>query len=339
MAQSTALASVELPRAPLAKVEELRSTLARLSESVNLVVPVVQQDYIPPMHRVSLRAVVVQPGDCYADSKWCKEGEQALGKTGLLKILQAAGGSVSWSRRMDDRSDPYYCEWAVMVRYRQLDGQWIEVQGSKELDLRDGSPEAKGQSDRQLQQSRRHIQPMAETKALLRAIRAALALRQKYTQRELQRPFVVPALVPDLPMDDPRVRDQYVGAMLGAQAALYGPVAPAPVEPFPRAVGPGIDEPIPIEGEALEVVGDDLDPWDQAEASVPPCLLPVPSADVEACQNETRKSYLIRLNAYASQLPVDQLEMLAAGVDPMQAPLGELVELGRKLAAAVKGGR
>lgn len=335
---STALATVDLPRAPLARVEELQTTLARLQGACNLVVPVIQQDYIPPMHRVSLRAVVVQPGDCYADSKWCRDGEQALGKTGLLKILQAAGGSVSWSRRMDDRSDPYYCEWAVMIRYRQLDGQWIEVQGSKELDLRDGSPEAMGQNGRQLAQSRRHIQPMAETKALLRAIRAALALRQKYTREELARPFVVPALVPDLPMDDPRVREQVVASMLGAQAALYGPVAPAPVEPLPAL--PIREVVASDEPELAEVEGvPELDPWDEVVTAAPPCLLPVDEEAISSCRDETRRAYLVRLNSYARHLATVELERLAAGIDPLQAPLPQLVELGRALAAAAKAGR
>ena len=71
----TALAQVAqaLPAAPVGEVSQLRAALARVEQQANLVTPIVSPDFIPPMHRVSLRAVGITAGrdtDTYKDRQF-----------------------------------------------------------------------------------------------------------------------------------------------------------------------------------------------------------------------------------------------------------------------------
>ena len=73
-------------------------------------------------------------------------------------------------------------------------------------------------------------------KALLRAIRAALSIQQKYTVAELKKPFIVPALVPHLDTSDPMVKELVTRKALGMELypnarAPHAGENPRPVEP------------------------------------------------------------------------------------------------------------
>jgi len=212
---------------PLVRIDDLRNSIAALRSRANLITPCVQLDHVPAMHGVSLRHVSIDPspeaGEVYQDKQFCRADERALTKIGLLKLWQAAGGSVTDSRRMDDRADRFYCEWRVAVRLQQLDGRTVEIPGSKTIDFRPGSPQIAGWTAKRLAQARQVIEALAESKALLRAIRAALAVKQKYTTAELEKPFVVPALVPVLDTDDPEIRRMVAAQILGVTTQLYGP--------------------------------------------------------------------------------------------------------------------
>lgn len=76
-----------------------------------------------------------------------------------------------------------------------------------------------------LADKRRHMQSLAETKALYRALRLILQLKQKYTVKELERPFVVPKLVPALDPADPVQKQALIEMAMGGLSAvgrLYG---------------------------------------------------------------------------------------------------------------------
>jgi hypothetical protein len=193
-----------------------------------------------------------------------------LGKVALDKIAQAAG--VSWdprgSGRTDDGSDPHYCAWLAVGAVRHFDGSEVRLMGSKEMDLRDGSPQCEAIIERcikkasrpyegpapkpeeaerighekarnQIREMRLHILGHAETKARLRAIRA-LGIRSSYKLAELQKPFVVAKLIWTGQSEDPQLRRDFAHmtatAMLGGARALYGEPAPAPALPGPRGV-------------------------------------------------------------------------------------------------------
>jgi len=216
-----------LPEAPIAKIANLREAYDQVAAHANLITPVQHVDYIPQMHRVSLRAVVIDPAgaDVYKP-KFCEAYERAPGKTMILKLLQAAGGTVVESHRTDDGREQYVCDWQVRISVPQLDGTRVEYIGSKRVDYRDGSAQVASFTSNQLASARQFLHEMAETKALLRAVRGALALRQKYTLTELAKPFVVPALVPDPDMSDPEVRKMVAAQSLGIADKIYGPGTP-----------------------------------------------------------------------------------------------------------------
>lgn len=275
--KSTALAKLDMPSAPIKSIEALHEAYRQATAQANLITPVQHFDYIPEMHRISMRAVVIDPGgrDVYKPS-FCGPEERAPGKTMILKLLQAAGGSVVHSRRVDDGHTQYLATFQARIRVPQLDGSLMEFEATKTVDLRDGSPQAANMSAAQLKQARQFVAENAETKALLRSVRGGLALPQKYTVAELSRPFVVPALVADVDTSDPEIRRMVAAKALGITAQIYGQVEPRAALPPASAVitlDPGDNRPGPkVEEPPDDLTGDDAEMFGAPEpvASDPP---------------------------------------------------------------------
>ena len=263
---STALtkqADEALPGAPVSTALQVRETIEKLRGQFNVLTPAVVIDHIPAMHRVSFGVVPFGPDDVYGDPKGFKppflnDNERAPNKVGLLKLLAAAGGKVISSVRLDDRKDPLVCEFQVTIDIVQLDGNIARSIATKRLDFSDGSAQISAMKDKQLVQQRQMIAELAESKAMNRAIRAALQLKQKYTVQELARPFVIPKLVVDLDMSDPLIRQMAAAKALGIEAQLYGPplaggfptALPAPAESLVRMIAPAPDDddaPAPVQ--------------------------------------------------------------------------------------------
>lgn len=331
-------ALVKLPDRAVGSVSEYDTCVSTMRERANFITPALRLDHIPPMHRVSLRAVAISPdpqrGDVYADRKFCQENERSLTKVGLLKIWQAAGGSVVESRRIDDQSDPLRVEWSCRVRVQQLDSRIVEFHATKEVDLRPGSPQAKAMKENQLAQQQQNIAALAESKALLRAVRGALALRQKYTIDELSRPFVVPALVPDLDTSDPEIRRMVAAKALGIENALFGA--------GPRALPP------PPDVTTVEAPADPEpdDSWmADPDATEPEPPLPMNADVLASIDDAKRRGYLERMSRLATTLlerDASAGRAAIAGIvgatDLLTVTLGDLSVIGHQLASAVQGG-
>ena len=245
-APSKALVKVaEIPMHPLARVEELRAAFEGLRDRFNILSPVAQVDHLMPMHQVSLRAVLIDVTvdgygsgpEVYRDPRFCAKDEVALGKNALAKLMAAAGVQIVSKQRLDDRSDPNYCEIEVALAVRDFDGSHRQVIATKEFDLRPGAPEtmkpakdAEGKKtgklvpyeDTALADKRRHIQSHAETKAIERGLRLLFALPQKFKVATLARPFVVPKLVPALDPTDPETKTALIHHALAGETALFG---------------------------------------------------------------------------------------------------------------------
>ena len=212
---------------PVRTVEEFHKVIESIEDKVNLVMPTEVPDYIPALHLVSFRQVQVDTseaaGEVYADKNFCKPGEFAPTKVLLLKLLTAAGGSMEDTQSIDGGTIENVAEFQVTVKIPQLDGRALSYIASKRVDLADKS-KIKYASDNHLAQMRRFVRENAETKALGRAIRAGLALMQKYTKEELARPFVIPVLVPDIEeaIKDPNVKRLFASKALGLSGDLYG---------------------------------------------------------------------------------------------------------------------
>lgn len=264
MAQELVKLDRLLPAEPIANLADLKATWAKLQDHCNLVTPVAQVDSILPMHRVSLRAVVVNPfvnakglGPEVYKAEFCEKDERALGKVGIEKIMAAAGAQTIGKLRLDDRSEAYYVELEYTLALRDFDGHMRQVTKSKAIDLRDGSALASkfSNSPAMLRHQREHILSLAESKAALRCARTLLILKQKYTLDELARPFVIPKLVVSLDPADPDQKAALIEMAVHGDRLLYG-MYPAPgaamrllrdVTPPPAALpaptGPGSQPP------------------------------------------------------------------------------------------------
>lgn len=287
-----------IPAKPLRTMEGWNkfAAAAKASGEVNLISPVVAIDHIPPMSQLALQVVELDATvndrgtgvDCYFDRRFCEHDrgkplEVAFGKRALLKIMQAAGLEKIGSYRSDDRSDPNYCEWTVVLAGEGLDGKPRRTTRSKEIDFRDGRPDTRKPewveegtgankrnrktgrtvvlADDVLGEKRKNIQALAETKALTSAIRELLVLPHKLPVEIMAQRFLIPSLVPCLDESDPDVKAALIQKRIHGSSLLYGgqidpglrrpPLPPPPVEPLIRIEEPEGD----AEGLALEAGG------------------------------------------------------------------------------------
>lgn len=341
-----------LPDAPVRSVPVLREQLERLAVRANVLAPLAI-DSVAPGHAVSLRAVKIDPSvdkdgfgtDTYRDGKFCKPDERALTRTGLLRIWQAANGNVLESRPLS--IDGYCVDWQVKVALPAIDGRMLTVIATKRVDLNDDSPEVVGWSDKRLIRARANLLPLAESKALNRAIRSALALRQKYKVSELERPFVIPAIVPDLDADEnlkAALLQHVMGSLYGVQAAAGAAQIEAPrVAAADQEVIDVRDEPDEDESpdagvdEPAEAVTRDGEPWPEI---TPEILRAAEDADESIeirGRRLTRRDVLEGLQAVINALrgtgdtaTVQELLDELYGCDPLLEPLERLVVLGQK---------
>lgn len=191
---------------------------------------------IPDQHEVAFRVVTFDENDWYSP----ESGKYALLKHALDRLLAAAGGSTdpAYCMRVDDRSRDYLWEYQAGVRVPAFDGSVRPIVRTRVLDLRDGSAEAeqamgaaefKGEKipdwkrQKKLQDKRVTGPAMCETKAMNRAIRAALGLKSAYTEAERFRPFVCPVLVSRPDLTNPVIAEMYAAKHLGLVDQLYGP--------------------------------------------------------------------------------------------------------------------
>lgn len=243
---------------PLNSVEEFGRFCVEARDRAFILAPITKMDYMPEIFQISRRMVMIDPSvpgdnqsgpECYHSSLFHKEGEVSLGRTGLLKILGAAGASPVETVRTDDQTDPHRCAFRVVCAMQDYDGAWRQMPGTAELDLRDGSEDAKKMKPGQLTNARRKIVRLTESLAMNAAIRALLGLPHKFKVAELKtKPFIIPKLI--LRDSHPAVQEQLIANSMGITRSLYGPQpgdhvrtikdvtptdAPPPEQPAPRA--------------------------------------------------------------------------------------------------------
>jgi hypothetical protein len=256
--QSTALAKFSQTSRNATAITQ---ALEEASQQYHLVSPATSVGHMPEGCGVALSTVLIDPepknGDVYPIKG---TGKLGLHKTALDKIAAAAG--ISWdsaqSRRLDDGSHPHYCAYRAVGSYRSFDGTEVQIIGTKQLDLRDGSDQAKAAGEG-LAVQRQFILEHAESKAQLRAVRS-IGVRTGYSREELAKPFVVARLMWTGESADPELRRAFAmkqaDAMLGGARALFGhgatplpsgPALPAPMPPPPVGTVRDLDDAPPAE--------------------------------------------------------------------------------------------
>ncbi len=165
-----------------------------------------------------------------------KPAAYALTRKGLLKLMRASGIRIVSSKSVlpstcqkcvevnRNIGKPVNCgncankdvKYTVVISAPQLTGQDICYECSREIIVSD---EIAGMTDNQRAQFMKFRAEHCESKALNRALRAAMLIKPSYPLEELNKPFVVAYLVPNL--NNPDVRAKAVDSFFASASAMY----------------------------------------------------------------------------------------------------------------------
>jgi hypothetical protein len=247
-----------LPTGLIHKPEELAAQLEQMTKHYHVLSPAIAVSNLAEGYGANLALVKIdstitmdefgngQGPDCYFSKSMHKDvNKRSLNKQGVMKIADAAG--VQWMpghcRRTDDRRTKNYWSWTYAGTVRTHDGQVKVLQGSKTVDLRDGSAAALDmKSEIALRKARAMGDELAETKAMLRASRN-VGIRASYTVEELKKPFLIVrfSFTPD--MSDPEIKKLVTERSISGVGALYSaPSAELPAAALISAPPVGVDE-------------------------------------------------------------------------------------------------
>lgn len=115
----------------------------------------------------------------------------------------------------------------VTIRVPEPSGGFRMMQATKEIDC---TLEGQGMTEKQYKRFLPHRTAMAESKAFMRAIRAALGLAGTYAYEDLKKPFIVARIVPNL--DAPEIKDAVAANYLQSMGMLFE----MPTQPARQAV-------------------------------------------------------------------------------------------------------
>lgn len=173
--------------------------------SFNVLLPVSEIAKTDPNYTPTVRVVHLQDDDFYQDSN-APKGTLSPKKTGLLKIARTANIGIPSTRRMSVRDlGEGKIGWQATVLVRRSDGTEEPVTSSKVVDLevekekvaagvrKSGGTEAQMQENfrRRWLVEREHMEAKCETKAIERAIRAALQIPHAFAPDRVKLPFLV----------------------------------------------------------------------------------------------------------------------------------------------------
>lgn len=224
------------------------------AEQFNLLVPMKTVAEIAEIHKPVMNAVQISTnpadGEIYeqekAKSEWtdrsgrhhpASPAKYALTKKGLNKLMRAAGIKILGTRPIIpstcqkcaevNRSigRPVNCgacgnkdvKYEARISVPQLTGENIEFVAHKEIVVQDVTD---GMTEAQRKEFLKFRNEMCETKAINRALRAAMHIKGTYLLEELRKPFVVAYLVPNL--DNEAVKEEAVRHFFTSAQELYG---------------------------------------------------------------------------------------------------------------------
>lgn len=232
----------------------LQITAQYPAERFNLLVPMQTVAEIAEIHKPVMNAVQIStnPADkeIYEQEKGKPEytdrsGRRhpavpagwALTKKGLNKLMRAAGIKILGTRPIIpstcqkcaevNRSigRPVNCgacgnkdvKFEARISVPQLTGENIEIVAHKEIIVQDVTD---SMTENQRKEFLKFRSEMCETKAINRALRAAMHIKGTYSIEELRKPFVVAYLVPNL--DNELVKQEAVRHFFTSAQELYG---------------------------------------------------------------------------------------------------------------------
>jgi hypothetical protein len=204
-------------------------------------IPVRTYSQISPLHKMAVNFVQISPDEGEKDVY--KQGDGlALTKKGLMKLMAAANIQIVEIRKVAPSScekclemaratgKPSACAqcpnkndvaYEATLSIPDPAGGFRLVKGSREFICED---EKARMTEPQYKQAFGFRGAMTESKAINRAIRAALMVKSSYRAAELQKTFVVPIVVPDA--SDPEMKAAMLERYRKGTEALYGGAAP-----------------------------------------------------------------------------------------------------------------
>lgn len=204
--------------------------------SFNLLVPVKTLTMLSPLHKISFNTVKLSTSEDDKDVYREKNGELALTKLALSKLMASAGIQVLDSRpippsdcvkcRQLSAGGPAQCgncpskndvAWQVTILIPELSGTHRRVKATKELRMADARA---SMTEKQFAAFFPFRSEHAETKALNRALREGLMIRSTYKEKDLQKPFVVALITPNF--EDPDLKAALIQQISGNSDSLYG---------------------------------------------------------------------------------------------------------------------
>lgn len=225
------------------------NTIVKLNEyppdKYNVLIPVSSMQVMSDMQRIIVNEVRLNPdpngNDVYFDKQTRKYAITAVGGTKLaaaanISIVRNEGEQPEVCKRCIEMvratgkaqscgncPHAYDVKHTVTIRVPEPSGGFRLITKSKEIDC---SIEKASMTDGQYKRFLPHRASMAETKAYMRCLRAALGLAQGYTQQELARPFIIAHIVPNL--DAPELRKALVNNTLRDMGLLFETPSEAP---------------------------------------------------------------------------------------------------------------
>lgn len=236
------MAQQDLAPAAAGGKNALQITAQYPANRFNLLVPMQTVAEIAEIHKPVMNAVQISTNEAdkeiYLQDKNKRNADGwALTKKGLNKLMRAAGIKILGTRPIIPATcqkcaevnksigRPVNCgacgnkdvKFEARISVPQLTGENIEIVAHKEIIVVDATA---GMTDNQCREFLKFRSEMCETKAINRALRAAMHIKNTYSLQELQKPFVVAYLVPNL--DNEAVKQEAVRHFFSSAQELYG---------------------------------------------------------------------------------------------------------------------
>lgn len=202
-------------------------------------VPVQTITQISPLHRVNINVVQISTDERDRDTYKEKNGELALTKKALMKLMATANIQIIESKSVTPSSCQRCLEmakntgkacpcggceckndiaWQVTIAVPDLSGGVRRVTATREFICAD--ERKKAASEKQYEQAFAFRAAHTESKALNRALRAALMIKSTYRADELAKPFAVPVI--SLNFEDPDLKAAMIQRCAMGEDSLYG---------------------------------------------------------------------------------------------------------------------
>lgn len=222
----------------------IAGTIVQLNEyppdKFNVLIPVTTMQVMSNLQRIIVNKVQLDVSDPENSKDVYREkssGKYAITKVGGMKLAAAANisivdtesGMTDGCKRCVDMARAvgkpkacgtcpaqYNVAVTVTIRVPEPSGGFRLMKATREIDC---AAEKESMTDAQYKRFLPHRTAMAESKAFMRALRAALGLAATYTIPELRKPFIIAHVVPNL--EAPEIKEAVAANYLQSMGMLF----------------------------------------------------------------------------------------------------------------------